>query len=258
MHYFLKVAGATGDSTDAAHPGWFEVDGFDFGVTTATSAGLGIGRSHISPLSVDIHSSTGLATLFADELTNHTLASVELVGVEGGERQQTVYDLKLVNVSLDSQHYQPGPQGVEADLAFNFQRGSLIEGETARAFGASSGTAASAAQLSAATPVPDGSPVEYFLNIPGATGDSTDASHPGWFDVDGFGVGVTTPTNAGTGTHVGRAHFSSLTVDIHSLTGVTTLMADEASHHLIKSAELVGVQVVSEPNKPSLISSSPT
>jgi type VI protein secretion system component Hcp len=30
VHYFLKVGGVTGDSTDKDHKGWFEIDGFDF------------------------------------------------------------------------------------------------------------------------------------------------------------------------------------------------------------------------------------
>jgi type VI secretion system secreted protein Hcp len=247
VHYFLKVAGVTGDSTDAAHPGWFTVDGFDFGITTPTGAasGQGTGRPHISPLSVDIHSTTGLAALFGDEVTNRTLASIELVGVESGrEEQQTVYDLKLTNVHLDSLHNEPGAQGVETDLAFNFQRGSLMQGDTTQTFGASSSTAASltAAQDAGATPVPASGPLEYFLKIAGVTGDSTDAAHVGWFDVDGFGFGVTSPTIAGTSAHAGRSHFSPLTVDIQSLTGVTALFADEVSHRLIRSAELVAVE----------------
>jgi type VI secretion system secreted protein Hcp len=247
VHYFLKVAGVTGDSTDAAHPGWFTVDGFDFGITTPTGGGSGeaIGRSQISPLSVDLQSDTGIAALFRDELTNHTISSVEVVGVEGTEKeQQKVYDLKLTNVSVDSLHNAPGAQGVATDLAFNFQKGSLTQGETSQNFGASHGASPelAAEQASGATPVPASSSVEYFLKVAGVTGDSTDAAHVGWFDVDGFGFGVTSPTIAGTSAHAGRSHFSPLTVDINSLTGVTALVADEVSHHLIKSAELVAVE----------------
>jgi type VI protein secretion system component Hcp len=244
-HYFLKVAGATGDSTDAEHPGWFSVDGFDFGVTTPTSAGTGgaLGRSHVSPLSVDISSASGLAALLGDEVNHRLLTSVELVGVESGEKQQTIYDLKLSNVSLDSFHNEPGAQGVETELAFNFQKGSLTQGETSQAFGASSGAAAAipAAQSTEATPVPAASPVQYFLKVAGVTGDSTDAAHPGWFSVDGFGVGASTNVNAGTGQPTGRSHFAPLTVDTDSLTGITALLTDEVNHRLIKSAELVGV-----------------
>jgi type VI secretion system secreted protein Hcp len=247
VHYFLKVDGAIGDSTDASHSGWFTVDGFDFGLTTPTSAGTrGVsGRSHIAPLSVDLHSTTGLAALFNDEVTNHHVKSVELVGVQsvGDGGQQTVYDLKLSNAALDSFHNAPGAQGVEADLAFNFQKGTLTQGETTTAFGASGGAGvASAATSSEATQVPASSPVHYFLKIPGVTGDSTDTAHSGWFNVDGFDFGVSTPTSVGTGLPTGRAHFSPLSVDLNSLTGITALLTDEVNHRLIRSAELVGVE----------------
>jgi type VI secretion system secreted protein Hcp len=243
VHYFLKVAGVTGDSRDAAHPGWFTVDGFDFGATTPTSAGLPNGRAHISPLLVDIHSITGLAALLGYEVTNWIIPSVELVGVEGFEKeQQTVYDLKLTNVSLDGLHDEPGAQGVEADLAFTFEHGSLTQGDTTTAFGASRGAAAAPPALSEVSAVPAQSPVQYFLKVAGVTGDSTDARHPGWFTVDGFDFGITTPTTAGSGQATGRSQVSPLLVDIHSITGLAALLGDEATNRVIQSVELVGVE----------------
>ncbi len=77
LHYFLKVAGATGDATLKGFEGWFSVDGFDWGVQNATaigsaSTGAGAGKTTFSPLTVDIHSLSGLATLFADVAKGET------------------------------------------------------------------------------------------------------------------------------------------------------------------------------------------
>ena len=126
-------------------------------------------------------------------------------------------------------------------------KGTLTQGETTTAFGTSGGAgAASAATSSEATQVPASSPVHYFLKVPGVTGDSTDTAHPGWFNVDGFDFGVSTPTSLGTGLPTGRAHFSPLSVDLNSLTGITALLTDEVNHRLIRTAELVGVQGAAE------------
>ena len=78
----------------------------------------------------------------------------------------------------------------------------------------------------AAVAVPANSPVHYFLKVDGVIGDVTDKAHKGWFAVDGYDIGVTTPFSSAAGTEVtGRTQFSPLSVDIHSLTGVSALLA---------------------------------
>jgi type VI protein secretion system component Hcp len=95
--------------------------------------------------------------------------------------------------------------------------------------------------------VPANSQVHYFLKIDGVTGDATDKAHKGWFAVDGYDIGVSTPFSSAAGTGVtGRTEFSPLTVDIHSLAGISALLADELDHKDIKSVELVGVDTNKE------------
>ena len=122
VRYFLKVDGVIGDVTDKAHKGWFAVDDYDIGVTTPFSSAAGTevtGRTQFSPLSVDIHSLTGVSALLADELTNKSISSVELVGVETTAKgtQQTVYDLKLTDALVGSFENDPGSKGVDGDGA---------------------------------------------------------------------------------------------------------------------------------------------
>src|SRR5262249_48383292 len=84
LHYFLKIDGIAGDSTDETYKGAFAVDGFSFGSTdTVSRLGLGAaaGRATFSPLTVDISSLVGLAPLLADEVSGRSIKSVELIGV---------------------------------------------------------------------------------------------------------------------------------------------------------------------------------
>ncbi|HEY2229036.1 MAG TPA: type VI secretion system tube protein Hcp [Xanthobacteraceae bacterium] len=85
--------------------------------------------------------------------------------------------------------------------------------------------------------------MRYFLKIDGVTGDATDKLHKGWFAVEGYDIGVTTPFSSPAGLGVsGRTQFSPLSVDIHSIAGVSALLTDELTNKAIKSVELVGVE----------------
>ena len=84
--------------------------------------------------------------------------------------------------------------------------------------------------------------VQYFLKIDGVTGDVTSGPYKGWFTVDGFDIGVSTPFADPAGTEVtGRTELSALSVDINSLTGISALLRDELTNKNIQSVELVGV-----------------
>ena len=126
LHYFLKVNGATGDSTLKGFQGWFSVDGFDWGVQNSRTigsagGGAGAGKTTFSPLTVDVHSLSGLAALFSDAAKGSNLGTVELAAVDTIKGQSLkVYDIKLSNVFLTGFENDPGPNGVETALAFDF------------------------------------------------------------------------------------------------------------------------------------------
>ena len=54
--------------------------------------------------------------------------------------------------------------------------------------------------------------------------------------------------SASGGAGAGKAEFSPLTVDIHSLAGLAPLLSDVASGHALKSVELVGVETLKDQN----------
>ena len=250
MPIFLKIDGVMGDSTDAKHIGWFEVDGFDFGATRpVNTGGEGTGRVTFSPLSVDISSLSGLAPLLGDLTSNKLLKTVELVEVT--QKDQTVYDLKLTNAVLDTFSNAPGPHGVETGLKFDFKTVSLTDhGVTSDGAGAAETTSATASRFTTGggaavtsetiTPVPGGSTAHYFLKVAGVKGDSIDAKHMGWFEVDGFDFGATRPVSTG-GQGSGKVAFSPLSVDISSLTGLAPLLGDLTSNKVFNTVELVEV-----------------
>ena len=83
------------------------------------------------------------------------------------------------------------------------------------------------------------------------TGDSTVKGFEGWFAVDGYDIGVQNTGSIGSasgGAGAGKAEFSPLTVDIHSLAGLAPLLSDVASGHALKSVELVGVETLKDQN----------
>ena len=258
LQYFIKVNGVTGDATLKGFEGWFAVDAFDWGVQNTTSigsatGGAGAGKASFSPLTVDIHSLSGLASLFGDAARGENLGTVELAAVDTIKGQSLkVYDIKLSDVVLGGFENDPGPNGVETALAFDFakvavtvqpqtNKGNLGPpqtvdfGLTATTDAVASDIAASAVSTttvpleSAATPVPANSPLQYFIKVDGATGDATLKGFEGWFAVDGFDWGVQNSETIGSatgGAGAGKATFSPLTVDIHSLSGLASLFGD--------------------------------
>ena len=288
LHYYLKVDGVTGDSTVKGFEGWFAVDGYDIGVQNtgsigSASGGAGAGKAQFSPLTVDIHSLAGLAPLLGDVAGGHALKSVELVGVETLKDQNIkVYDVNLSDVLVSSFKEDPSVKGVETALTFNFAKIQFTDQPVAKngtlgtpqtsgwdllqnktdAIVAASDIAASAATTSAssaattsaastAVPVPASSPLHYYLKVGGVTGDSTVKGFEGWFAVDGYDIGVQNTGSIGSasgGAGAGKAEFSPLTVDIHSLAGLAPLLSDVASGHALKSVELVGVETLKDQN----------
>src|SRR5246127_1178630 len=115
LQYFIKVNGATGDATLKGFEGWFSVDGFDWGVQNSrtigsATGGAGAGKTTFSPLTVDIHSLSGLATLFSDAAKGENLGTVELAAVDTIKGQSLkVYDIKLSDVFLTGFEKRPGP-----------------------------------------------------------------------------------------------------------------------------------------------------
>jgi len=132
VKYFLEIGDVAGETSDKGST-VFAVDGFAFGLTTSSSAGssgkgANPGTTEFSPLTVDIHSLTGISQLLQDEVAGTDLRSVDLVGIETvNGKAQTVYDLKLGNALVADFDNTPGAQGLETSLTFSYQKLSLLD-----------------------------------------------------------------------------------------------------------------------------------
>lgn len=105
-NYFLLVDGIDGGSTDEAHQGWFEIEGYDLEVTSSSSApgggGGGAGRVEFSPVTVVLSLEEGLPDLLATAATGQRLRGIEIEGVTEGETPQVVYELTLEDVGVNT------------------------------------------------------------------------------------------------------------------------------------------------------------
>src|SRR4029077_17238139 len=90
--YFLLINGLDGGSTDEHHVGWFEIDGFDFNISTAPG-----GTTTFAPVTGQLSRSGGLAELRDDAALVKVVQSVRIEGVTAGPTPVAVYDLTLGN-----------------------------------------------------------------------------------------------------------------------------------------------------------------
>src|SRR5262245_61121144 len=274
--FFLKIEGIDGGSRDAKHPGWFEINGYDWELTQSgtahTGTGSGAGKVAFSDLLIDLNLDfDGLPALLHDAATGTHIKSVELEGVKNGQ-PFTFYELKLSDVLVTDVVDRAGGHDT---LALDFSKvelttteqkddGSAGGSETfafdvdankqgLAAFAAALGGVAEAAvpavaetvtvAAAAIDQVPTGQ--TFFLKIEGIDGGSRDAKHPGWFEINGYDWELTQSGTAhtGTGSGAGKVAFSDLLIDLNlDFDGLPALLHDAATGTHIKSVELEGVK----------------
>jgi type VI protein secretion system component Hcp len=116
--YFLLIDGVKGDSTEAQHVGWFEIDGFDLDVSSTAA-----GSTTFSPLMVSMPLDGILSRLLADIAPGTLISSIKLEGVTAGDRPTAVYDLTLADVLVRQVHDEDG--GTDR-VAFDYSKIGLI------------------------------------------------------------------------------------------------------------------------------------
>src|SRR5579883_404919 len=244
--YYLTVDGVDGGSQAPGHVGAFEIDDYDFDVSSVVSAIGGAGKPTFSPLTVHLARGSGLTSLLNDVAQGKVIKSVELQGATGAAgMSQTVYDLVLGNVTISE---------VEDDnhgdkLTFDYsaisltttplnQDGSLGTPVTTSWDLAQDKAGATIASPVAGTTDTGGGAQTYYLTIDGVNGGSTVSGHLGAFEVHSYHFDVSDLAGAIGG---GKATFAPLTVSVALGSGLTSFLGDVASGKLIKSIELQGV-----------------
>ena len=234
--YFLLIDGLNGGSTDEHHVGWFEIDGFDFDISTALAGG----RVTFSPVTVQLSLSDGLAGVLKDAALGTNVQSVRIEGVTGGATPAAVYDLSLGNVHITSAHDSSRSND---SLTFTYGQVALTTKNADGSPGESFSYDVAAARADASVPTPSvgasigevPTPAKYFLLIDGLNGGSTDEHHVGWFEIAGFDFDISTALAGG------RATFSPVTVQLSLSDGLAGVLKDAALGTNVQSVRIEGV-----------------
>lgn len=117
--FFLYIDGLIGDSTVRGFQGAFDVEDYAISIGNNTETGAFTRfDAEVSPLAIRFATGGDLAALLEHAAGGEVIRSIRLVGVSGGERGQTVFDLKLGDVLISQVQ---GNQDGE-DFAFDFRQ----------------------------------------------------------------------------------------------------------------------------------------
>jgi type VI secretion system secreted protein Hcp len=111
--FFLQITGVAGESRDAKHKGWIDVEAWSWGETNAgpvsAGAGSGAGRVSLQDLAVSTRFSKASPQLFLACATGQHLKEAKLVAVHSGAMQQEFLTWTFSDVLVSS--YQTGGAG---------------------------------------------------------------------------------------------------------------------------------------------------
>jgi type VI secretion system secreted protein Hcp len=128
--YFLKLDGIEGESTNAKHAGWLDVDSWSWGenqpVQPATGSGASVGKVHFQDFRFTTRVSKASPKLFLACASGQHLKQAQLVGVKAGKTQQEFLTWTFSDVLVSS--YQTGgtEQALPMDsVSLNFSKVSV-------------------------------------------------------------------------------------------------------------------------------------
>jgi type VI secretion system secreted protein Hcp len=248
---YLDLPGATGTSTNNAHPRWVEAQSLQFGVnvevlSTLTGSARAIGKPAMSDLvwsqALDIslpgllgNAITGAIapTSTFDLVAPGSLASKPYLQLKA--EKAVVTDLSLANSSVSgslgytklSMTYDPtvlgGTNATDKAVTTTYDRlKNLVVGPAGAAPKFVSGSA----------PAAQGSETSMYLRLGSGTasiaGDSRASGYENWIKIDSAQMGVSTPYNLGAagGAGVGKASISDLTWSQSLDKSVPVVLAD--------------------------------
>jgi type VI secretion system secreted protein Hcp len=108
--YFINITGVEGESRDAKHKGWIDVESWSWGETNAgapaTGGGAGAGRVQMQDLHFTTRVSKASPKLFLACANGQHMKEARLVGVHGGAMQQEFLTWTFSDVLISG--YQTG------------------------------------------------------------------------------------------------------------------------------------------------------
>jgi type VI secretion system secreted protein Hcp len=109
VDYFLQIAGVEGESTDAKHKGWIDVDSWSWGETQPTppaGGGGGAGKVQIQDLHFTSRVSKASPKLFLACANGQHFKEAKLVGRKAGKAQQEFLTWTFTDILVTG--YQTG------------------------------------------------------------------------------------------------------------------------------------------------------
>lgn len=114
--FFLQITGVAGESTDAKHKGWMDVESWSWGETNAGQAasggGAGAGRVQMQDLHFSTRVSKASPALFLACASGQHMKEARLAGVHAGAMQQEFLTWTFSDVLVTG--YQTG--GADDDV----------------------------------------------------------------------------------------------------------------------------------------------
>jgi type VI secretion system secreted protein Hcp len=107
---FLKLGDIDGESTDAKHPRWIEIESFSLGVeqsarATTSGSGAGVGKATFQDLHFTARQSTATVPMLIKAATGQHIPDAELNLVRLGSKSASIfYTIKLTDVLISSLH----------------------------------------------------------------------------------------------------------------------------------------------------------
>jgi type VI secretion system secreted protein Hcp len=129
--YFLKLDGIEGESTNAKHAGWLDVDSWSWGenqpVQPATGSGASVGKVHFQDFRFTTRVSKASPKLFLACASGQHLKQAQLVGVKAGKTQQEFLTWTFSDV-LVTAYETGGTEGSDApfdSVSMNFSKATV-------------------------------------------------------------------------------------------------------------------------------------
>jgi type VI secretion system secreted protein Hcp len=129
VDYFLQIAGVEGESTDAKHKGWIDVDSWSWGETNpapvSAGGGGGAGKVHVQDVHFVTRTSKASPKLFLACASGQHFKEAKLVARKAGKSQQEFLTWTFSDL-LVSGYQTGGSEGGDLlptdQVSFNFAK----------------------------------------------------------------------------------------------------------------------------------------
>jgi type VI secretion system secreted protein Hcp len=130
VDYFLKIDGIEGESTDAKHVNWIDVDAWSWGESLPaqppSGGGGGVGKVHFSGFQFHSRVSKASPKLFLACAGGQHIKEARLVGRKAGKDQQEFLTWTFSDVLVESYQTGGSEQSLPVDsVSLNFSKVSV-------------------------------------------------------------------------------------------------------------------------------------